>query len=94
MRVSKQQIFIIYKCNSINQIIGVSMVTLSIMKLKAFVIKQIKNDNPDIFYNNERISKSAQVKEFKSDWKILTRDKINNKLYGIKYDYVHDGEEL
>lgn len=70
------------------------MVTLSIMKLKAFIIKQIKNDNPDIFYNNERISKSDQVKEFKSDWKILTRDKINNKLYGIKYDYVHDGEEL
>lgn len=94
MKTSKKQIFIVYKCNAIDQIGGVSMVTLSVMKLKAFIIKQIKNDNLDIFYDNERISQSAQVKKFKSDWKILTRDKINDKLYGIKYGYVYDGEEF
>jgi hypothetical protein len=94
MKQSKKQIYIIQKCNYIDQPIIIMMVTTSVVKLKSFIIKKIRDENSDIFYDNERMSKSMQVREFKSDWKILTREKINEKLYGIKYDYVYDGEEI
>ena len=93
MQTSKRQIFIVEQCNSIDQPIKVSMVTTCIRKLKGFIVKQIKN-NPDVFYDNNHMSKSMQAEEFKNDWKYLTRDKINEKLYGIKYTYVYDGEEF
>lgn len=94
MKTSKKQIFIVERLNYLDQRIKVSMVTTSIRKLKKFIIKQILNNNSDIFYNNEKMNKTAQVKEFNSDWKNLTRDEINKKLYGLKYDYVYDGEEF
>lgn len=94
MRQSNKQLFIIQKCNFIDEPIKIIMATTSIVKLKSFIIKKIKDENLDIFYDNERMSKSMQVREFKSDWKILTREKINEKLYGIKYNYVYDGEEI
>ena len=94
MRQSKKQIYIIQKCNYIDQPMIIMMATTSVVKLKSFIIKQIRDENSDIFYDNERMSKSMQVREFKSDWKILTREKINEKLYGIKYNYVYDGEEI
>ena len=94
MKTNKKQIFIVERLNYLDQQIKVSMVTTSIRKLKRFIIKQILNNNSDIFYNNEKMNKPAQVREFNSDWKILTRDEINKKLYGLKYDYIYDGEEL
>lgn len=94
MKTSNKQIFVVYKCNVIDQVVGVSMITLSIRKLKSFIVKQLKSDNIDIFYDNEKMSKTMQIKEFKSDFKFLTREKINEKLYGLKYDYVYDGEEF
>lgn len=41
-----------------------------------------------------KTSKTMQINEFKSNFKFLTREKINEKLYGLKYSYVYDGEEF
>ena len=94
MKTSKTQIFIVKKCNIVDQPIGIYMVTTSIRKLKRFIINKILNNNPDIFYDNEKMNKPAQKREFISDWNKLHRDQINEKLYGLKYYYVYDGEEF
>lgn len=87
-----KQIYIIYQYDATNKLI-ITMATTSVHKLKRFIMRKI-NNNPDIFYDNEYMNKNTQIREFKSDWNILTRDKINEKLYGLKYDYVYDGEEF
>lgn len=92
MKTSKKQIFIVYQDDVFNNMKPI-MVTTSIQRLQKHIIEKLKNDD-SILYADGTVDKKNQIKQFKADFKFLTRDKINEKLYGLKYDYVYDGEEF
>ena len=92
MKTSKKQIFIVYKHDVFNNMKPI-IVTTSIQRLQKYIIDKLKDDD-FVLYADGMSDKKIQIKQFKSDFKILTRDKINRNLFGLKYDYVYDGEEF
>ncbi len=88
-----KQIFLVYCCNLIDQELYVIFATTSVHKLKKFIINKIESNNENIFYQNEFLSKEEQIEKFKKDFERINRNEINEKLYGLKYTYLYDGEE-
>lgn len=94
MNKSKKQIYMVYCCNVLDQPLHVIMATTSVTKLKQFIIKKLKEENEYVFYGRSRAySINQQIENFKFDFKNHHRNIINENLYGLKYDYVYDGEE-
>jgi hypothetical protein len=87
---NQKQIYVVYDYRYEKE--KIIMLTTSTHKVRLCLLRKM-NDNDDIFYKNQKLSKEEQLKQFKHDFKFNTRETINNNLVGIRYDYVYDGEE-
>ena len=95
MNKSKKQIYVVYQLDFLEITRKkVMMITTSVTKLKSFIIKKIKEDNEDYYYDSNKVyTINQQINNFKFDFKRHHRDVINENLHGLKYDYVYDSEE-
>jgi len=93
---SKRQIFLVYGCNEWkNKPMPLLMATTSPMKVKMFVSKLIEDGDADYdFGHGTDFSPRRMAKEFRKDFRWMTRDSLNSRLWNVYFDYVMDGEEL
>lgn len=88
---NQKQIYLVYDCRGEEE--KIIMITTSAYKVRLCLIRKL-NDNEDVFYKDESLSKEKQLNAFKHDFKFGTRQTINDNLIGLKYDYVYDSEEI
>ena len=92
---SKKQIWMVYTCdNWKGKPMQCIMCTTSVRKLKSFIITKIKDDTFSYSIGGFSANKTEQIKQFKADWELKTRDEINWNLIDGYYDYCYDGEEI
>ena len=88
---NQKQIYLVYDCRGEEE--KIILITTSVYKVRLCLIRKL-NDNEDIFYKDELLSKKEQLNAFSYDFKFSTRQTINDNLIGLKYDYVYDAEEI
>lgn len=88
-----KQIFLLYCCDEWKSNTSLICASTSANKVKNAICKLIKEKDM-VYWDNKDESPSVtkQIQKLTSDFKALTRDRINDNLQFGFFDYAYDGE--
>lgn len=96
---SKKQIYLYFTCDAwkSRDSMQLVMATTSQTRMRKFVEKQIMEDDEVRFTNGaleDPADPKAEMLQFRTAWKTMPRDNINDRLSGAYIEYTYDGEEI